>query len=99
MTTEATYTRFLELTGDPLAASNLVLAEALQQKKPVAQDRALTIKEAAEYSGIPVSTLYKLVEGGQLAHSRIGQGRGRIRIKPAALANLGEQQAVELRYL
>ncbi len=68
---ENRYAYFLSLTKSPEAAGHLTLAEviAAQQKTPVDRKASLTIKQAAKQSGIPESTLYKLVEAGQLPHS------------------------------
>ncbi len=57
----------------------------------------LTVAEAAELSGIPSRTLYSLCKDGQLAHHRIGSGRGTIRIKRADLDRHLRQSRVELQ--
>lgn len=60
---------------------------------------ALTVQQAAERSGIPVRTLYRMVEQGKLPHTRVGTGRGSIRIKPATLDRLLEPEAPPKDYL
>lgn len=50
---------------------------------------ALTIAEAAASLGVGVSTIRREIARGALPARRIGVGRGRIRIDPAALAAYG----------
>lgn len=45
----------------------------------------LTVKQAAEFLTVSLTTIYDLCREGQLAHVRIGCGRGTIRITRAAL--------------
>ncbi|WP_428303552.1 helix-turn-helix domain-containing protein [Lacipirellula sp.] len=81
------YQHFLELTGDPLAASNLTLAEVtLSAKAPkIPEAELLTIKQAAEQFAISERTLYRMIDDG-LPVARVGRsGRG-TRIKPADLS-------------
>lgn len=85
--TEVLYERFLKLTGDPLAASNLVLAHCLEESKPVPPDAVLTVTEAASMLRVAEATIYDMCNSGRLAHTRYGAGRGTIRIKRADLEN------------
>ena len=47
--------------------------------------KALTVEEAAGRLGVNASLVYHLVAGRRLRASRIGHGRGRIRITEAAI--------------
>jgi excisionase family DNA binding protein len=60
-------------------------------------DAAMTVAEASEHYGIPERTIYALCKAGQLAHLRVGTGRGTIRIKPADLDRHLQQNRVETR--
>ena len=88
MTIEGTYQHYLELTGDPLAASNLTLAEVTLVAKsgePPASPALLTVKQAAERFALSERTLYRMIDDG-LPVTRVGRsGRG-TRIKPSDLA-------------
>lgn len=57
------------------------LAACPAEPEPV-QDDLLTVAQAAEQFGIPLRTIYDLCNSGQLRHSRIGAGKGRVKIKP-----------------
>jgi excisionase family DNA binding protein len=48
----------------------------------------LTVSQAAEFLQVSPSTIYALCAAGKLAHSRIGVGRGTIRIKKETLVKL-----------
>ena len=51
-------------------------------------DAPLTVKQAAKRFNFSARTLYALCEDGSLRHSRVGTGRGTIRINPADLKRL-----------
>jgi excisionase family DNA binding protein len=61
------------------------------------QNDSLTVAEAARHLGVSVRTVYDLVRSGRLRASRIGNGRGAIRIAPADLDNIGPTR--RLRHL
>lgn len=88
MRIEASYQHYLELTGNPLAASNLTLAEATLLAKsgePPTSPALLTVKQAAEQFALSERTLYRMIDDG-LPVTRVGRsGRG-TRIKPSDLA-------------
>lgn len=46
----------------------------------------LKVKDAAQRISVSIGTIYALCQSGQLAHSRIGIGRGTIRINEQDLA-------------
>lgn len=79
-----------------------ILSSILAALQPVgdaakATDAPMTVKEASKRYGIPERTLYALCKGGQLAHHRVGTGRGTIRIKPVDLDRHLQQSRVETR--
>lgn len=45
----------------------------------------LTVREVADHLGVAVTTVYGLCESRQIAHIRVGTGRGSIRIAQQAL--------------
>jgi len=51
----------------------------------------LTIREVAELLKLSQSSVYQLIEAGRLAHHRIGQGRGAIRVLEADLQSYLDQ--------
>lgn len=51
----------------------------------------LTVKQAAEHLNVSTATVYALCASGQLAHSRVGLGRGTIRIKHSELEKMLSQ--------
>ena len=53
--------------------------------------KLLTVKQAAEYLNLPVSSVYRLVEQQQIEVVRIGRS---IRIRPAALEQFLRRQTV-----
>ena len=61
---------------------------AKRPKSKPAPDAPLTVQQAAKRFNIPARTLYALCADGSLRHSRIGTGRGTIRIKPPDLERL-----------
>lgn len=78
--TLALYKRFEAETGDPVAASNLVLAQALFEQNGRTHETALTVSEAAGRLKCSEKKVYQLCESGDLGHQRIGRS---IRIQPA----------------
>jgi excisionase family DNA binding protein len=88
MSVASIYERYLALTGDPLTASNLTLAEATLVAKSGERSTSpalLTIKQATEQFALSERTLYRMIEDG-LPVTRVGRsGRG-TRIKPSDLA-------------
>jgi excisionase family DNA binding protein len=80
---EQLYSRFLSLTGEPLAASNLALAAVIAGER--ADEKPLTVRQAAERLAVSVDSIYAACESGDLRHKRIGNGRGTIRISAADL--------------
>ena len=56
--------------------------------------KLLTVKEAAAQLSVAAATVYSLCANGHLAHSRIGIGRGTIRIKQSELDALIQQSEV-----
>lgn len=77
---ESTYQRHLSLTGEPIAAALLTLAEAIEGKPTKAT--ALTVKQAGDVLGISERVVRDLVATNQLGHHRVGNGRGQVRILP-----------------
>ncbi len=57
--------------------------------------KLLTVKEAAERLRCSPSTVYQLCEFGKLPHSRIGLGRGVIRIAEGDIEELLRRGRVE----
>lgn len=81
---EDLFQHYLKLTGNPLAASNLVLAEVhCLNDSPPDQIAAtmLTVAESASVLRVSERTIYGLCSSGKLRHTRIGAGRGTIRIR------------------
>jgi len=77
---------------DAVAILNSMVA-ALQPEND--SNAPMTVKEACERYGIPERTIYALCKAGQLAHLRVGTGRGTIRIRPADLDRHLQQNRVE----
>lgn len=75
---ERLYARFLNLTREPLAASNLALAAVIAGER--GDEKPLTVRQAAERLAVSVDSIYDACESGKLRHKRIGNGRGTIRI-------------------
>lgn len=80
---EKTYNDFLNMTGEPIAAAMLTLAQVIEGKP---ERVALTVKEAAKAMGVSTDTIYDLCASGRLRHTKYG--RRAIRIQPEALENL-----------
>ena len=86
------YERFHEKTGDPVAASNLTLAHALLSQQERAQERALTVSEAARRLKVGKKKVYALCDSGVLDHHRVGKS---IRIPPEAVGRFIRQSSEE----
>ena len=84
---ESTYNHFLALTGEPNAAAALTQCVYLQGEQS-ATNAPLSVADAARALGVSSRTVYDLCESGKLRHSRIGRGRGTIRITREAIAEL-----------
>lgn len=78
---DAAYNKFLAMTGDPVAAAMLTLAEVIEGKP---ERVALSVKEAAKSLGISIGSLYDLCKAGKLKHQRFGRT---IRVRPEDLEN------------
>lgn len=76
------YRQYRAETGDPVAASNLVLAHAMLADQGRQQEQTLTVAEAARRLKISEKKLYRLCEAGELSHHRVGRV---IRIPPEAI--------------
>lgn len=83
MSTLANFERFRQHTADDVSAALLTLAAALTAGQ--ADDKPLTVQEAAARLKVSPDTVYDLCASKKLAHHRIGGGRGSIRINPADL--------------
>ena len=78
------------------------LAQAIAATNATEADSTtpLTVRQAAERSSISAPTIYALCADGKIPHSRIGTGRGTIRIMPSDLSEfLRQTQQVEVDYL
>jgi len=75
MTVLELYRRFYKETGDPVAASNLVVAHMLR-------DEPLTVSEAAAKLKCSEKKVYRMCKAGQLTSQHIGRS---IRITPESL--------------
>lgn len=64
----------------------MTLAEVVASLRERPEGSPYTVQQAAEYLGISKTTVYELLNSGQLASYRIGEGRGTIRIRPGDLA-------------
>jgi excisionase family DNA binding protein len=56
--------------------------------------KLLSVRGAAEWLSVSVSTIYGLCESGELAHRRIGRGRGCIRFTEEDLQQYLERKRV-----
>lgn len=84
------YTRYLGLTGEPVSAAILTLAEVLggsSATPPV----MLTVAQASERLGVSPNLVYQLCSNGRLAHTKFGRS---IRISPEALEGCLKKPAV-----
>lgn len=77
-----------------LPVAQRVLTECLASLQP----DTLTVYQAAERLGVSERTVYDLVRSGRLRSTRIGNGRGTIRIAPADLTDI-RKPARSLRHL
>ena len=74
------------------------ILDALADLDDAPQPDFLTVKEAAARLKVSERSVYDLVRSGRLHASRIGNGRGAIRIAPADLGNIS-QPSRRLRHL
>jgi excisionase family DNA binding protein len=56
----------------------------------------LTVKEAAERLGVSPSLIYSLIAARELAHIRVGFGRGLIRIPEKAIVDYERRRSVSV---
>jgi excisionase family DNA binding protein len=84
---EPTYNEFLKLTGEPIAAAMLTLAQVIEQKPDTV---ALSVKQAAKSMGVSEKTIYRLCEEGRLRHQKVGRA---VRILPEDLQAIKVEQA------
>lgn len=94
-TIATTFATFRQTTDDDVSAAILTLAAVLRGEQ--AEDKPLTVKQAAEWLAVSRDTIYGMVESGELPCQRVGRGRRAIRISPAALAKVGKPRALMLR--
>lgn len=94
------FARYFAMTGDALAASNLVLAATQANGKPTTRDEPasedadyLTVRQAARKYNLGERTVYRMVEEG-LPVTRVGRA---VRIKPKDLARRLEHLGTRLR--
>lgn len=75
------FEKFRQRTADDLSAAVLTLAAALAGEEK-ADDKPLTVQEAAARMNVSPDTVYDMCAAGKLRHQRIGAGKGTIRIAP-----------------
>lgn len=92
---------YFEETGSEVAAAIFALdAHHRELKAPAPADSPLTVQQAAKQFNVSSRTLYELCRSNRLPHSRIGTGRGTIRIMPSDLKEyLRRHQQGEVDYL
>lgn len=83
MKLEATYRRYLALTGNEVAAAILAAAD----NQP---ENALTAKQAAAKLGVSADKVYELCASGKLRSQKVGRA---VRIRPADLEHYCEDTA------
>jgi excisionase family DNA binding protein len=98
------YRGYLEETGSEVAAAIFALdafRHHQQTDAPApAADTPLTVQQAAKRFNVSARTLYALCNERKLPHSRVGTGRGTIRIMPSDLKEyLRQSQQGEVDYL
>jgi excisionase family DNA binding protein len=82
------YFRHFEITKEPQAAAILTLAEAVtdvRNRCELDSPSWMTVDQAAEKLDVSASTIKNMCKSGKLPHTRCGNGRGTLRIKPADL--------------
>jgi excisionase family DNA binding protein len=84
---ESTYNDFLKLTGEPIAAAMLTLAQVIEHKP---ESVAMSVKQAAKTMGVSEKTIYRLCEEGRLRHQKVGRA---VRILPEDLQTTQAEQA------
>jgi excisionase family DNA binding protein len=80
------YANFLKMTGEPIAAAMLTLAQVIEQKPDTV---ALTVKQAAKTLGVSTDAIYDLCASGRLLHERVGKKANRI--MPKSLQTLRKE--------
>ncbi len=91
MNVKELFTDFLSVTNDPVAASNLVIAQAIiGDGKPAGA--TLDVKQAAAFLGVSLGTVYSLCNQEKIRHSRIGR---LYRFKPEDLDEYAGDQKQE----
>lgn len=87
--TEKVAADFMDAVVDRLAERLLpVVTDRLKAQYPKELDRAMTIPEAAEYTGISERILYRMCQQGQIPHYRagvIGSKKPKIQIRKSRL--------------
>lgn len=84
MNLEATYAKFLKLTGNEIAAAVLAVGAALASQR---DDALLSPKQAADALGVSKELIYDLCRTGRLRSRKIGRA---VRIHPDDLHDLDE---------
>ena len=89
------YFRHFELTKDAQAAAVLTLAEAVANNSNGANKLSgmLNVKQSADYLSVSAMTIRNLIECGKLPASKIGKGRGTLRINQADLDRYKKESA------
>jgi excisionase family DNA binding protein len=66
-------------------------AATIDQRQPIADEGFADVAEAAEFLSMSRSTVYKLMDAGQLAYAKFGKSR---RIPRRALREFGERSMI-----
>jgi excisionase family DNA binding protein len=75
------YERYLGITNDAIAASNLVLAHAILADKPkIRENTLLTVQEVADQLKVSTKTVYKHCQDGRIPSKKVGR---LVRVKPS----------------
>ncbi len=89
-----TYRDHLEHIGDASPPAVLTFAETMQPQACTESPEFLTVNEAAKMLSIDPQTVYRFCWSGQLAHHRLGTGRGTIRITHDAIKSYRQSTPV-----
>ena len=84
------YLRHFDLTKDPQAAALLTLAEILSSRQSFG---LMTVADAADYLNVSRDTIRNLIDSGKIPASRIGNGRGTLRLSVADLDRYKKESA------